>query len=346
MSEKVAVVFRTGGFGDTLWALPVLRKLKSDGYKVIFHTTDRVKEVFENEDCIDELVAHSNGNVSTLVDFKLPEGARLVDLSMLDDRVVEGKHIWGCMLHAQCFVPGCYNCVIYKNTRDNRLNGLNHEDLVVQGFNVDGPPQMNFTAAEIAEAHETARDWPGKFVVIWAQSNSAEFKIYPHWFDLMSEFLVQHNDAVVYSVGTKDCTFLQVEHERIVNITGKWGYRKSALMCSMASLVVGVEGALMAGCAFDPVPKLMLMTVSHPNNVAKNWVNTVCVQPKVPCHPCHQMHRDITSCPLVGIHKEKPIIDALWPICLGIGFQTRTLLYYMNEVYNKARAQMEAVDVL
>lgn len=337
-NQKTAVVLRLGGFGDCLWILPVLRALKRDGFRVVVWTGKSGEQVLAGEQCVDEIWVHENPTGGKMFLLNLPTDAILYNLCDVDAGMIEATYQFGCHLHTSTFIPGCPFCAERKRLRDDRISGLNHEDRIVEGWNVDCFPEMEFTAAEREDANRetVGRQWANKFVVIWQQENSAEFKIYPYWFELMRDFVAEHSDAEVYAVGRKGCEFLQVESERIIPIT-EWSFRKAALMCSRASLVVGVEGALLAGCAFDPVPKLMLMTCSNPYNVAKNWVNTKCIQPRVPCHPCHQLHFQKVGCPLVRIDVEKPALHVDWPVCVGMGFSRNQLLSEMNRIYDKAQ---------
>ena len=317
-----------------------MRRLKADGYYVILHTGDQGKEVFAADPNVDEVIVHVGFDWSKAREVEVPKGARIVDLTRSDSMVIEGTYRFGCVKHPMCYSVGCELCEEAKKQRDEELRELNHEELVRKNYS-DELPQMYFTPEEIKEVDEATKGWKGKFVVVWCCSTSAEYKIYPYWFEVMWEFTERHEDAVVYSLGASKSGPYQASAERIIPVSD-WSFRKSVIAASKANLMVGTEGAMFAACGAYPVPKIVLLSVSAPANVAKYWVNCTCIEPDVPCHPCHQIHHAKWLCPTVKIQVETPKIDAQWPICMAEGIKTERLLSVMEIQYADLCSQKEA----
>ena len=89
----------------------------------------------------------------------------------------------------------------------------------------------------------------------------------------------------------------------------------------------------MNAVAHYDVPKICLLSHSSPNNLTKNWKNTMTLSPDVPCHPCHQMHFSRASCPLSYVEVSKPEIRAKWPICMASGIKRETVVQAMTKYY-------------
>src|SRR2546427_4022959 len=309
---KTAVVLRFGGFGDVLWATPVFRKLKEDGYKVILHTFSYAAPIVERDPNIDEIYVHPIAQVARQI--TMPPNSRVVDLIHLG-HLLEGGYYFGCAMHSQAFEIGCESCELLKQQRDEDLGNVNYEEnILVRADQRENPycPSIYFTDEEIKDAHDFVQSegWSDKFIVFWSAASTIEHKIYPYWYEVCEEFTRAHEDTLVYSVGNKETQGFQASGERIIPIAGDWKLRKSILLGTMADLIIGTETGYMNAVAHYDVPKIALLSHSSPNNLTKNWKNTTTLSPDVPCHPCHQMHFSKASCPISYIEVSKPEIRA------------------------------------
>jgi ADP-heptose:LPS heptosyltransferase len=78
-----------------------------------------------------------------------------------------------------------------------------------------------------------------------------------------------------------------------------WPIRRILSMAQHCDLVVGPDTGPMWSVAFEPVPKLMLLSHASAENITKHWRNTVTLHAapqRVPCWPCHKLHSDLSTC--------------------------------------------------
>jgi len=81
----------------------------------------------------------------------------------------------------------------------------------------------------------------------------------------------------------------------------QWPIRKVFALAQMANVVVGVETAVTNAVAHEPNLKIVLLSHSTNENLTRDWVETVAMEPRViPCYPCHRIHHDATHCNFDG----------------------------------------------
>jgi ADP-heptose:LPS heptosyltransferase len=78
-----------------------------------------------------------------------------------------------------------------------------------------------------------------------------------------------------------------------------WPIRRILTFAAACDLVIGPDTGPMWGVAFEPVPKITLMSHASPRNITEHWLNTVTLhadQRRVSCWPCHKLHDTIETC--------------------------------------------------
>jgi hypothetical protein len=66
-----------------------------------------------------------------------------------------------------------------------------------------------------------------------------------------------------------------------------------------ADLVVTPDTGTAWAVAFEPMPKIVMVSHASAENITKHWVNTTTLQAdqnRVPCFPCHRLHNDPSTC--------------------------------------------------
>jgi ADP-heptose:LPS heptosyltransferase len=77
----------------------------------------------------------------------------------------------------------------------------------------------------------------------------------------------------------------------------EWPLRKLLAFAALADVVVGTESVLVNAVAYEPPLKVVLMSHSTHENLTRDWVNTVAVEPEgLACYPCHRIHTDMQHC--------------------------------------------------
>jgi hypothetical protein len=78
-----------------------------------------------------------------------------------------------------------------------------------------------------------------------------------------------------------------------------WPLRTSLALAHGASLVVSPDTGPAWAVAFEPMPKIMMLSHSSTDNISKHWINTTTLHAnpdRVPCWPCHLLHDDPSTC--------------------------------------------------
>jgi FkbM family methyltransferase len=312
-----AGVARLGGVGDNLIAASVCRPLKELGYRVEMITQLPCSVVFENNPHIDKISNYANDD--------LPK-TDPVDWQKFF--VTAGKnfekfgHLSGSceMLHA--FFPMTTTFwwpdkIRRKIAAGNYLESV-HEILDVP-FNFG--PLFFPTAAE----HEQARSTIAKLklkrtgpIIGWCMAGTRVDKIYPPTPFVLAR-LIRELDANVVMLAApppfrdfelckqaanmvlaENGTLDGLTHAGSPNLEQEtWPIRRILSMAQHCDLVIGPDTGPMWSVAFEPVPKVMLLSHASAENITKHWRNTVTLHAapqRVPCWPCHKLHSDLTTC--------------------------------------------------
>jgi ADP-heptose:LPS heptosyltransferase len=80
---------------------------------------------------------------------------------------------------------------------------------------------------------------------------------------------------------------------------GHWGLRRSISQLLTCDIIVSPDTGLSWATAFEPMPKIMMISHASPENITKHWPRTITLhadQDRVPCNPCHRLHPDQSTC--------------------------------------------------
>lgn len=78
-----------------------------------------------------------------------------------------------------------------------------------------------------------------------------------------------------------------------------WPIRRSLSQILAADLVVTPDTGAAWATAFERMGKVVMLSHASAENITKHWVNTIALEAdpeRIPCHPCHRLHSDISSC--------------------------------------------------
>jgi hypothetical protein len=60
---------------------------------------------------------------------------------------------------------------------------------------------------------------------------------------------------------------------------------------------VATESVFANAVAFEPMPKVVMLSHSSNENLTRDWINTAALEAPVACHPCHRIHNaSMTMC--------------------------------------------------
>ncbi|HET7375145.1 MAG TPA: hypothetical protein VFK30_00465, partial [Anaerolineae bacterium] len=78
-----------------------------------------------------------------------------------------------------------------------------------------------------------------------------------------------------------------------------WGLRRSLSQIMAADLVITPDTGAAWACAFEPMPKIVMVSHASVENISAGWKNTVTLHAnpqRVDCWPCHRLHSDPSTC--------------------------------------------------
>jgi ADP-heptose:LPS heptosyltransferase len=84
-----------------------------------------------------------------------------------------------------------------------------------------------------------------------------------------------------------------------------WPIRRILTFAAQCDLVIGPDTGPSWAVAFEPVPKIIMVSHTSEENITKHWVNTVTLHAdpaRVPCWPCHRLHDSFDTCCPVSVN--------------------------------------------
>lgn len=286
--QKTCAVVRYGGFGDLMMASSILPALKEQGYHITLFTTPGGADIVKHDPHIDKFIIQDhnqvpNNELGPFWEAHARKYDRFINLS---------ESIEGTLLA----MPGRMNHTWSDEVRRKELN-KNYLEWTHQLAGVPFPPRQAFypTEDEKAQARKDYSKYvePGDYVVLMSLSGSSLHKAWTNLDEAIARLLVTVKKVRIFLVGDEACQLLEQGWEdepRVVRKSGKWSMRQSMTFIDLVDLVVGPETGLLNAAGLKDVAKICFLSHSSKENLTKHWVNTIALEPKVPCYPCHRMH--------------------------------------------------------
>lgn len=289
---KTVCVCRFGGFGDMLQTALVFPRLKEQGFHVTVMTTPKGKAIIEHDPNVDDWYILDQDQVPNheLTAFWRVQAGRF-------DRFVNlSESIEGTLLA----LPGRPNHSWPHEVRKKVMNANYHEWTAALA-------QVPFKKCPLFFPTEEERSDVNKLVkrkdfnVVWALSGSSRHKFTPHMDPVMARMLLDMPGIRIFLVGDDACQLLEQwweQEPRVVRLSGRIPIRHTLALAQVADLVIGPETGVLNAVGMDENPhKVLFLSHSSSNNLAKNWVNTQALTPKdCACYPCHMLHYDDQYC--------------------------------------------------
>ena len=304
-----AGVARFGGIGDNLIAASVLRPLKRLGYKVEVITNDHAHNVFLNNPFIDKLTIKKEGEIPGGEDWQkwFLSRSKEYDVFAHLSHSCEVRHGLQVAQTAFWWPPA----VRRKMCAGSYLETV-HD---IAGVPYDFGPLYHPTDEEKRLVRNQIKDKIPDRYLVWVLRGSRLDKVYPYSMLTVArinkelgihtvlvgagpEQLETANlikDHVRRQNGNRDLVHVALPQEGVE----AWGVRPILALAHGASLVVSPDTGIAWACAFEPMPKVMMVSHASPENITKHWINTVTLHAdpnNVPCWPCHRLHNDPSTC--------------------------------------------------
>ncbi|HUV65523.1 MAG TPA: methyltransferase domain-containing protein [Sedimentisphaerales bacterium] len=288
VTNKECLVIRYGAYGDAVWVTPVLKRLKAEGYHVVYNCTPYSAEVLRACPWIDEFLVQGRDVVPNV-----ELGTYWEEISKGFERVINLCQSVERTLLLQQGRPEYH----LSHKKRHEMCNVNYQDrtMEVAGYpEAKGQlPELHFTEMEEALAQLIREAHKDKFLILWSLSGSSLHKCYP-WTHIVAARIHQsYPDAVIVTVGDEMCKMLESwSHPNTLNKSGVWTIRQSMLMTKYADLVIGPETGVLNAASCYPTPKIVLLSHSSPENLTKYWQNCVPLAAPAHCQPCHRLIYD------------------------------------------------------
>lgn len=307
-----AAVCRFGGIGDNLVAASVCPGLVLQGNKVEFITSDHYGVILENNPWIDKLSICKDGDQ--------PGDGGLEWQRWFERRSHEYKgglyHLSHTIEMTLAFVRA--QCQFWWSPEMRRK--LAHKSYIDMAHEVCGVPLAPAplfypTPLERMRADETKAKMGSK-VVGWILGGSRFDKVYPYSVQAISRIIKELGVPVMMS-GTpgKDFENAKIIERDVAKANGSvkglhlalsksvenpnWPVRRGLSQLLTCDVIIGPDTGGMWACAFERMPKVMLLSHASPENITKHWYNTTTLTAdprRVPCWPCHRLHDTVDTC--------------------------------------------------
>lgn len=303
---KSACVVRYGGFGDSIQAANILPELKRQGYTVTFMTTPRGQEILKHDPHIDEWMLQDDDQVPNQ---ELPlywaAMAKRFDKFINLSESVEGtllafpgrtNHSWPLSVRKKEMDKNYLEWTAQLSELPYRSDGKFYpsDDEVVKakGYLADFKNTLGGPLKMMERA-------PDRFNILWCLAGSSMHKFYPHQDTVIERVLAEIPEAAVIFSGDYPCKLLEQGWEtepRVKCESGAMGIRDTLTLAQQVDCVVGPETGVLNAVAFEPVPKVVMLSHSTVENLTKHWVNTYSlvapVDESVGCknQACHRLH--------------------------------------------------------
>lgn len=307
-----AGIVRLGGIGDNLIAASVLAPLKRRGFQVEVIAADPQHVIFENNPWVDKLSVK-------LAPRDLPQNNMMAWQAWFQSRSHEYAlfaNLSHSLEYLLAFLPE-QSAFQWSDDIRRKLANRNYLEMVhdIVGVPYEFGPLFFPTIEEKAKAQET-KARIGKRCVAWCLSGTRIDKLYPLSAMAIAR-IIREIGVPVVMMGAPGKEFVMskqiMEHVERQNgsLEGlhqaispdpenpSWPLRRALSFVHACDLVIGPDTGPMWAAAFEPIPKIMLLSHASPENITKHWVNTITLhadQENVSCWPCHKLHNGPETC--------------------------------------------------
>lgn len=308
-----AAVARLGGVGDNLIAASVLKPLKKLGYKTEVITSEYAHSVYYNNPWLDKLSVKKEGDIPGG-----EEGQRwFLSRANEYERFVHLSH--SCEVRHS--LQRAQTAFWWPQDYRRKLCAGSFLETVcdIAGVPYDFGPLFHPTQDEKDRALKTKETIGGPYLA-WALAGSRLDKIYPYAAAAICRIIKELGITVVMiGAGPDQYKFSEIIAQEVKRSNSSlkgleralsptdadpgghqhWSIRRSLTQACFADLVVTPDTGVGWAVAFEPMPKIVMVSHASAENITKHWVNTTTLHAdpvRVPCWPCHRLHDSIDTC--------------------------------------------------
>ncbi len=312
--NRWAAIARLGGVGDNLIAGSVLAPLKRMGYMTEVITAEPNHVVYLHNPHIDKLSVKKPERDLPVNDMPgwqkwFESRANEYDVFLHASHSCEGRHamfptmtgFWWPQDYRRKMCAGSYLETVHD------IAGVPYEF---------GP--LFYSSDEEKKNAATVKKTIGDKCICWIVSGTRIDKVYPYATMAIARIIKEVGVPVVLMGGPtemensmvnaiRDSVALQNGsrdglHLAVPPVGGgekAWPLRVSLSFAQACDLVISPDTGPAWAVAFEPMPKIIMVSHASAENITKHWCNTTTLHAdtdRVPCWPCHRLHNDISTC--------------------------------------------------
>lgn len=318
--QKRLCIIRYGAWGDAIMLSPVFKYYSAQNWHITLNCTEKCHTILKTNPYIDAFIIQESNEIP--ID-KLPEHWKKLE-GQFDKVVNFSGSIEDCLLIS----PQRKEYIWSKEKLEKKCN-KNYYDHTMEwaGFPEKKGEigELHFTTSEEKWAKRFRKKHKG-FLVLWCLSGSSIHKIYPYADSVIQAIIEGIPEATVVLVGEPGAKHIIDSHPRIVDMCGEMGIRKSFILTKYVDLVISPETSVLAAAGCFDTDKIALLSHGSEENVTKYYKCCTVVRQDVSCSPCHRLHYDRDSCPVVE--------ETQFPVCMGL-LHPKLLLPPIEQSYKK-----------
>lgn len=309
MTSDWAALSRYGGIGDNLIVSSVFPLLQKKYGKLEVLTQEPFSVVLENNPYIDKLTVFKGPLPLDGLNWQHWHKARAEEYAFFANLT----HSVECSLaltevQTQFWWPDAIRrqtCGASYLERTHDICGVEH---IYR-------PQFFPTEAEVEQAEQTKKAMGGRFIA-WPIGGTRLDKIHP-LADLAIARIIKELNIPICLLGASQRDFdlakLILTHVKEHNGTHdglhlaqsqtadppNWPVRRALAQCLTCDLMITPDTGPAWAVAFEPMPKIVLLSHASERNIIHQWINTISLHAdpvRVPCWPCHKLHDRIETC--------------------------------------------------
>jgi hypothetical protein len=300
--------------GDNLVAGAPLRSLKRMGYMCEVITSEMCGVVYQHNPFIDKLTIKNverdipNHNDQKAWQAWIESRAKEYDVFIHASHSLEGRHslfqgmssFWWPADYRRKVCAGSY----IETAHD--IAGVPYEF---------GP--LFFASDEERKYARETKSKVGERCILWVISGSRIDKMYPYATTAIARIIKEVGAPVVVMGGPseKETSSCELIKEVVTHHNGTrdglhiavpaaggekcWPVRTSLAVALECDLVITPDTGPWWAVAFEPMPKILMLSHGSVEGVAKHAINTTVLHAdpdRVPCWPCHKLHDTIDTC--------------------------------------------------
>ena len=319
--KKEIYIVRYGAFGDQLFASPLPRAFKEEGYEVTFEYNWKGAQILESNPFIDK---H---------EFCDPHMDKMTHTALLTrHREIQSKYknfinLSGSLEQS---LTSNQKDPVYYYPKKWRVAAKCHMNYYAQCMRWAGLPEkywdrtgeMFFSQEEHEIVKKYLEPYKDKFIILWGLKGSMHQKDISHWSrEAIDEFHKKHPDTFFIVTTGAENKGVDWENNYVKSTVGKMPFRQVALMCRYVNGVVSAETGLGVAAGAYGVPKMQCLTTCSLKNIVDNDINDYSIQSDVWCSPCTRAIYDTATCECIDDY----------PICTY--FKKDVVLEQLEKIY-------------